>query len=186
MSIIVCSPVLYYAWKICVVLPSLVHIFYLLDITDLSKSLTMSLLSLWLTSSWPVCSWAGLPSVSHIYVSGCTCVFWEGMLMSQISRSQGSSNIPVYQMMSKCFPVWSLPIYTPTSSVRNILFSTSLPDLHVVRLQFLPMRWECNGISTGLMHIFVITNKAEHLFMFIGNLNFLFGEAVVPVSFSFL
>lgn len=162
---------------------ALAHVFYLLDVIDSSNCL----LSLLLTHLWPVGSCAGLPSASRICVSGGTCVSasLRGMLTSQSCGSQGSQNIRAYQVMSKCFPVWSLPIYTPTSPVWNILFSTSLPELHVVRLKLLPIRWVGNGISAVLTHISFITKKAGHLFMLIGNLNFLFGEAAaLSLSFS--
>lgn len=42
-----------------------------------------------------------------------------------------------------------------------------------------------NGISAALTHISFITKKAGHLFMLIGNLNSLFGEAAaLSLSFS--
>lgn len=40
-------------------------------------------------------------------------------------------------------------------------------------------------VSAAFIHSFFITNKTEHLFMFIGNLNFLFGEAATLGLFPF-
>lgn len=76
--------------------------------------------------------------------------------------------------MPNSFPKWFLPIYTPTGSIWNILVRTCQT------FNFLPVRWEY-GIFVVLIHSFFITNKAEHLFMFIDNVNSLFGEVAVQI-----
>lgn len=59
------------------------------------------------------------------------------------------------------------------------VYEISLPEL-VRLLNSLPIRWEY-GIFVVLNHSFFITNEAEHLFMFIGNVNSLFGEVAVQI-----
>lgn len=98
----------------------------------------------------------------------------RNMLKNRIARSQGLYNTEFIQWCQTLFQSDFCQFTLPLA-----VYEISLPEL-VRLLNFLPNRWEY-GIFVVLIHNFFITNEAEHLFMFIGNVNSLFGEVAVQI-----
>lgn len=98
----------------------------------------------------------------------------KDMLKNRSARSQGLYNIEFIKWCQTFFQSGFCHFILPLAA-----YEISLPEL-VRLLIFLLIRWE-HGIFVVLIHSFFITNEAEHLFMFIGNMNSLFGEVAVQV-----